>query len=142
MKNYKIKDHELNNYLLEILDQAKNGISITDPNKEDNPLVYINKTFTDLFEYSFEDVIDKNCRFLQADDRNQSGLDKIRDAISKQISTTVVLRNYSKSGKMIYNEITVSPIFDKKTKKIKYFLGVQKDVTKEQNLLKQLQNLI
>lgn len=129
---------ELNDYLFEILDQAKNGISITDPNQEDNPLIYVNQSFTDLFGYEFDEVIGKNCRFLQGEDRNQIALPMIRNAIDKQISVTAVLRNYSKSGRLIYNEIMISPIFEKNTKNIKYFLGVQKDVTKEQTILQNL----
>jgi len=140
MNNTKI-DPELNDYLFEILDQAKNGISITDPNQEDNPLIYINQTFTNLFEYEYDDIVGFNCRFLQGEDREQSGIQKIRDAIKDEVPVTVVLRNYSKSGKLLYNEVTVSPIFDKDTKKIKYFLGVQKDVTNEQKLMRQLKEL-
>jgi len=140
--NNKLIDSELNEYLFEILDQAKNGITITDPNKEDNPIIYVNQTFTNLFEYQYNDIIGFNCRFLQGEDREQKSIEKIRDAIEKQIPTTVILRNYTKSGKLIFNELTISPIFDKSTQKIKYFLGVQKDVTKEQNLLKELSSLI
>lgn len=140
--NTKKIDPELNDYLFEVLDQAKNGITISDPNQEDNPLIYANKTFTNLFEYEFDDIIGLNCRFLQGEDREQTGIQKIRDAIKDEVPVTVVLRNYSKSGKLLYNEVTVSPIFDKVTKKVKYFLGVQKDVTNEQKLMKQLKDLI
>jgi PAS domain S-box-containing protein len=132
---------DMQKYSKLILDQAKNGISITDPNQEDNPLIYVNQAFTSMFEYTYEDVIGTNCRFLQGEDREQSGIQKIRDAIEKQEPITVILRNYTKSGILKYNEVTVSPIFDE-NKNIKYFLGVQKDVTKEQQLLRQLQGLI
>lgn len=135
-------DPELNEYLFEILDQAKNGISITDPNQDDNPLIYINQTFTKLFEYEYDDAVGRNCRFLQAEDREQEGIQKIRDAVKNEVAVTVVLRNYSKTGKLLYNEVTVSPILDKDTKKVKYFLGVQKDVTKEQTLMRQLRDLV
>lgn len=132
---------ELLNYIEQILDQAKNGISITDPNQEDNPLIYVNQAFTNMFEYTYEDIVGTNCRFLQGEDREQSGIQKIRDAIKNEEPVTVILRNYSKSGILKYNEVTVSPIFDE-NKNIKYFLGVQKDVTKEQKLLRQLHELV
>ncbi len=141
MDNSKIPE-QLSGYLLEILDQAKNGISITDPHLEDDPLIYINQTFTDLFEYEFDEVVGQNCRFLQGEDRDQSGIQHIRDALNAQAPVTVILRNYTKSGKLVYNEVSVSPIFDKETGDLRYFLGVQKDVTKEQLLLKQLHDLV
>ncbi len=133
---------ELNDYLLEILDQAKNGISITDPHLDDDPLIYINQTFTDLFEYEFDEVVGQNCRFLQGEDREQTGIQRIRDAVNAQVPVTVILRNYTKTGKLVYNEVSVSPIFNRETGNVRYFLGVQKDVTREQLLLKQLQDMV
>jgi len=77
-------DVELNEYLFDILDQAKNGIVITNPNLEDNVIVYVNKTFTDMFEYTKEEVIGKNSRFLHQNDREQKGLHLIVEAIKNK----------------------------------------------------------
>jgi len=119
----------LSDYSFEIIDQARNGITISDPNQVDNPLLYVNKAFIEKFEYSFDEVVGRNCRFLQKDDREQKNLEIIRDAVKNEKEGITVLRNYTKSGKLIYNEVRVSPIFDKKTGKLKFFLGVQKDMT-------------
>lgn len=135
-------DNQLKEYLFDILDQAKNGITITDPNQEDNPIIYVNKAFCELFGYDADEIIGKNCRFLQQDDTEQSSIETIRFAIFHKIPVTAVLRNYTKNRKLIYNELSISPIFDKQTQELKYFLGVQKDVTKEQQLIKKLQDLI
>lgn len=120
-------------FLPQILDQAKTGIAISDAKKPDNPLVYVNSIFTEIFEYLPSEVIGKNCRFLQGDDREQPELELIRDAVKNKTHVTVTLRNYSKSGKLVYNEISVSPIFDENNE-IVYFLGVQKDVTEQKML--------
>jgi len=133
---------DLQDYIFEIIDQAKNGITISDPNQEDNPLIYVNKAFIDLFGYEFDEVLGKNCRFLQGEDREQKAITLIRDAIKEQKAITTILRNYTQSGKLIYNEITISPIFDKDSGELKYFLGVQKDVTKEQELMQQIKGLV
>ena len=122
-------DQELEKYFPKIIDQAKNGITISDPNQEDNPLIYVNKAFSDIFGYSADEALGKNCRFLQANDTDQANIQKIREAIKEQKETTTVLRNYTKEGKLVYNEVTVSPIFDTQTHQLKYFLGVQKDIT-------------
>lgn len=129
-------------HLIDILDQAKNGISLSDPNQDDNPVIYVNHAFANAFGYTPEEVIGRNCRFLQGDDRDQSALEEIRHAIKEQKDVTVTLRNYHKSGQLIYNEVTISPIFDKKTHKLKYFLGVQKDVTSLQQLIQQIKGLV
>lgn len=133
---------EFQKYLLEILDQAKNGITITDPNLPDNPLIYVNQAFTDLFGYTRDEVIYKNCRFLQGDDRDQLALDEIRRAITAKTNVTVTLRNYNKEGQLVYNEITISPIFDKETGKLRYFLGVQKDVSRVNQLMQQIKRIV
>jgi len=133
---------EVELYISQILAQAKNGIVISDPNQEDNPLIYVNQSFIDLFGYEYDEVIGKNCRYLQGEDREQKGIQKIRDAMKEQKPITTILRNYTKSGRLIYNEATISPIFDKDSGKIKYFLGIQKDVTKEQELLNQIKGLV
>jgi PAS domain S-box-containing protein len=133
---------EFQKYLLDILDQAKNGIAITDPNLPDNPLIYVNQAFSDLFGYTYDEVIHKNCRFLQGDDREQLALDEIRRAITAKINVTVTLRNYAKEGQLVYNEITISPIFDKETGKLLYFLGVQKDVSRVNQLMQQIKGIV
>ncbi len=126
-------NESLKAFLPQILNQAKTGIAISDAKKPDNPLVYVNSIFTEIFEYLPEEVIGKNCRFLQGDDREQSELDVIRDAVKNQKHVTVTLRNYSKSGRLVYNEISISPIFDENNELV-YFLGVQKDVTEQKML--------
>ena len=87
-------------------------------------------------------MIGKNCRFLHGEDRDQPALDEVRQAIQVQKDVTVTLRNYHKSGQLIYSEVTISPIFDKKTHKLKYFLGVQKDVTAIQQLIQQIKVMV
>ena len=120
---------DLKEYLLDILDQTKVGITITDPHQNDNPAIYVNQTYVDTFGYEPEEVIGKNLRYLQGKDNNQEELASIRDAIKNQTEVTTIIRNYHKSGRLIYNQLTISPIFDKKTLKLQYFLGIQKDIT-------------
>lgn len=121
---------EFNSYFSEhffdIINQTRNGITISDPTQENNPVIYVNKAFCEIFEYNYEECIGKNLRFLQGDDNEQENLELIRDAIKNETPVTTVLRNYTKNGKLIYNEVRISPIFNQNTGKIKFFLGVQK----------------
>merc|ERR1711991_650135 len=73
-------------------------------------------------------------------DKDQPELSQIRESILKRKAVSATLRNYTKSGKLVYNQFTISPIFDK-DKNLKYFLGVQRDVTNEVLLKKQNDSL-
>jgi PAS domain S-box-containing protein len=125
------KDMGLIPYVLsQILDTSVNGITLSDPDLEDNPIVYANEMFELITGYSREEIIGRNCRFLQGDDRNQAELDKIREAIKEKKHITVTLRNYRKNGEMFYNRFTIRPLFDREGNLI-YFLGLQHDVTNQ-----------
>jgi len=126
---------EFKDDLYEILEQSISPTIITNPNEDDNHIIYANNAFIELFEYTFEEVVGHNCRFLHSDDTEQLALDEVRDAIHEKKSITVNLHNYTHSGALIYNEVTISPIFDKKSGKLKYYLGIYKDVTTTQRLM-------
>lgn len=117
---------------------SRDGITISDPTLPDNPLIFINPAFERMTGYSLEEIIGKNCRFLQGDDKDQEDqLIIIRETIKKQQTCLVMLRNYRKDGSMFWNELSMSPIFDNQGKLIHY-LGIQKDVTRLQIQSKEL----
>ncbi|MCA0133387.1 sensor histidine kinase [Winogradskyella alexanderae] len=110
------------------LESASNGIIITDALRQDNPIIYCNKAFTDLTGYSNKEVLGINCRFLQGTDRSQKPLDKLRKAIRTGKSCLVTLRNYRKDGTLFWNDLYVTPITNEKGI-ITNFIGIQNDVT-------------
>ncbi|CAB4811378.1 unannotated protein [freshwater metagenome] len=127
-----------------ILDECVNGVTLADPDLEDAPIIYANKAFERLTGYSQEDIIGYNCRFLQGEDREQSGRFIIAEAMTKNEGVEVTLRNYKKDGSLFHNRLKITPLFDKKQRVI-YYLGVQYDITKEvdsKNEIKELTNLL
>ncbi len=82
--------------LSKILDSSVNGITLADPDQEDMPIVYANKSFETMTGYSQEDIIGHNCRFLQGKDREQEGRFQLRKAIDSCQPIEVTLRNYKK----------------------------------------------
>ncbi|MCC3243769.1 helix-turn-helix domain-containing protein [Methylocystis sp. WRRC1] len=114
--------------LTTILDTCVNGVTLTDPDLEDAPIVYANKRFEDITGYSVAEIIGRNCRFLQGQDRDQEGLRRLREAISNRQAIEVTLRNYRKDGALFHNKLNITPLFDAQGQLI-YFLGVQYDVT-------------
>lgn len=135
------KDSGIIPYVLtQILDKCVNGVTLSDPDLDDNPIVYANRAFEDITGYTREDMIGINCRFLQGDDRDQPGISKIREAICNHSGIEVTLRNYRKNGELFHNRLTVTPLFDHDAKVI-YYLGVQYDVTSQVNANKEIAEL-
>jgi PAS domain S-box-containing protein len=116
--------------LTQILDSCVNGVTLADPDLPDGPIVYVNKAFESITGYPPEDIIGRNCRFLQGEDREQPERYKLRAAIDKHEPIEVTLRNYRKDGKLFYNKLNITPLFDNNGRVI-YYLGVQYDVTEQ-----------
>lgn len=104
------------------------GVTLADVNQPDNPLVFVNDAFCTLTGYTKEEVLGKNCRFLQQNDTNQRAIQDIRDAMKESKSCNVTLRNYTKDGRLFYNSLSISPYF--KNNNLLYYIGIQHDVTK------------
>lgn len=126
--------------LTQILDTCVNGVTLTDPDLEDSPIVYANKAFEDICGYPQEEIVGRNCRFLQGNDRNQPELDKLRVAIKKGEPIEITLRNYKKNGELFYNRLNVKPLLDDKGRVV-YFLGVQYDITDQVNFQEEINDL-
>ncbi|MFM9154263.1 MAG: PAS domain-containing protein [Methylocystis sp.] len=126
--------------LTQILDSCVNGVTLTDPDLEDAPIVYANKAFEDMCGYPKEEIVGRNCRFLQGKDRDQPEIDKLRQAIKKGEAVEVTLRNYKKDGVLFYNRLDIKPLLDDRGN-IVYYLGVQYDITDQVNAKQEIEKL-
>lgn len=107
---------------------SESSLVIADARIPDCPLVFVNEAFERLTGYTSGEVLGRNCRFLQRDDREQADLVRIREAIQAGQSVTAVLRNYRKDGTLFWNKISVAPITDRDGQ-VTHFVGVQTDIT-------------
>ncbi|WP_379968052.1 EAL domain-containing protein [Ectobacillus sp. sgz5001026] len=108
--------------------QTLSSIIITDPNQMDNPIVYVNEYFTLHTGYRLEEVLGKNCRFMNGALTDKDDLKKVKEAIQNKQSIHIELMNYKKTGEHFWNNICNSPIFDVEGNLI-YFISVQQDVS-------------
>ncbi|MEA2120435.1 PAS domain S-box protein [Halovibrio sp. HP20-50] len=111
-----------------IVDASEDGIVVAEQEGDENILIYVNKGFERLTGYSADEILYRDCRFLQNEDRDQDGLDAIRVALDDGRPSREVLRNYRKDGTMFWNELSITPVYDE-ADKLMYYIGVQKDVT-------------
>jgi PAS domain S-box-containing protein len=102
--------------------------TITDPREPDNPLVWVNPSFTRVTGYEYDEAVGRNCRFLQGPATDAGTVDEIRRALAERRPATVTLLNYRKDGTAFWNQLSISPVFDGEGELVS-FVGVQTDVT-------------
>jgi len=108
------------------MDAAPVGITISDPDREDNPLIYLNERFETLTGYS--DVIGENCRFLQGEETNPDTRAELREAIDEQRPVSVDILNYRKNGQKFWNRLDIAPVYDDEGTVTNY-VGFQMNIT-------------
>ncbi|GAB7120003.1 bacterio-opsin activator domain-containing protein [Natrinema sp. JCM 9743] len=110
------------------LEEAPVGITISDPDREDNPLVYVNEAYEEMTGYEFDEVVGRNCRFLQGEDSDEAAIADMAAAIDEDRPVTVELKNYRKDGTEFWNEVTIAPVRDEDGRVTNY-VGFQNDIT-------------
>lgn len=123
--------------LSQILDGSINGITLVDPDQEDMPIVYANSQFTAMTGYSQEEILGRNCRFLQGKDREQEARFAMRQAIENRQPVEVTIRNYRKNGELFFNHLALTPLLDGE-KRLIYYLGIQYDVNRNREMISKL----
>nr|WP_244510259.1 PAS domain-containing protein [Natronobacterium texcoconense] len=121
-----------------VLDAAPIGVTVTDPDEPDNPIVYANETFERLTGYLESDVRGRNCRFLQGADTDPERVATLREGVDAAESAVVELRNYRKDGTEFWNRVSIAPIEDDEGDVIN-FVGFQEDVTERKERERKLQ---
>lgn len=109
--------------LVKSLKASQQCFVISDPSLQDNPIVYASDDFLSLIGYSRDEVLGRNCRFLQGPDTDKSKVAKIQKAISEGEDVSVVLLNYRADGTPFWNQLFIAALRDTQNN-IVNFIGV------------------
>ena len=101
---------------------------VTDPNRPDNPIIYVNEAFEEITGYPAHEALGRNCRFLQGDAPDEAATKELRRAIDRREPVTVAIRNRRRDGSDFLNRLTISPLFSRDGS-LMAFLGIQYEVT-------------
>jgi len=115
--------------LMASLNNSQQNFAISDPSLPDNPLVYCSQGFLDLTGYTLDQVLGRNCRFLQGPLTDQSAVDIIRKGVRDGVDTSVCLLNYKADGTPFWNQFFVAALRDADNNIVNY-VGVQCEVSK------------
>lgn len=120
------------NYISEYVYRSNYCLTIADPTKPDAPLVLANNAFLDMVGYAADEVVGRNCRFLQGDKDQPDARRDISQSIKDVKVSQTLLRNFRKDGTPFDNLLFLYPICDYKNTPI-YLMGSQFDVTGEED---------
>lgn len=101
---------------------------VTDGAQADNPIIFANDAFLKLTGYAREEVIGRNCRFLQGPETDPQAVLALRQAIAAGQDVAVDLLNYRKDGSTFWNALYLSPVRNE-SGRTTYFFGSQLDIT-------------
>ncbi|MEM6499162.1 MAG: PAS domain-containing protein, partial [Pseudomonadota bacterium] len=108
--------------------QTRMAICLCDPNDPDLPIVFANRAFRRLTGYTEDEIIGRNCRFLQGPKTDPEPVARMRKAIANEDVVVVELLNYRKNGTTFWNALHLGPIYNNAGELV-YFFGSQWDVS-------------
>lgn len=117
---------------------ARMSMLITDPRQPDHPIIFVNNAFTGLTGYAREDVIGRNCRFMQGPQTSRDAVARIRTAVTRGEAVEVEILNHRKDGTPFWNRVFVSPVHNEAGELVYYFAS-QVDVSDKREAQAELQ---
>eukprot|EP00521_Asterionellopsis_glacialis_P007508 CAMPEP_0195284276 /NCGR_PEP_ID=MMETSP0707-20130614/2531_1 /TAXON_ID=33640 /ORGANISM="Asterionellopsis glacialis, Strain CCMP134" /LENGTH=544 /DNA_ID=CAMNT_0040343597 /DNA_START=34 /DNA_END=1668 /DNA_ORIENTATION=+ len=109
--------------LIKSIQTSQQCFVITDPSLQDNPIVYASNDFLSLTGYAREEVLGRNCRFLQGTETSASKIEQVRKAIANGEDVTVTMINYTADGTAFWNKLFIAALRDAQNN-IVNFIGV------------------
>jgi len=102
---------------------------VVDPNRDDHPIVFVNQAFLEMTGYARDEVIGRNCRFLQGPETDPATRAQVREAVAARRDMATEILNYRKDGSSFWNALFVSPVYNA-AGDLLYFFGSQLDITR------------
>lgn len=109
---------------IKALQTAQQNFVVTDPSLPDNPIVYATQGFLNLTGYTLDQVLGRNCRFLQGPETDPKATEKIRKSIEEGTDMSVCLLNYRVDGTTFWNQFFIAALRDA-SGHITNYVGVQ-----------------
>ena len=110
--------------LIESLTSGQQNFVLSDPRLPDNPIVFASPGFYELTGYTREQVLGRNCRFLQGSGTDRKAIEVIKTAVANGTDATVCLLNYKADGTPFWNQLFVAALRDSDNCIVNYVSGL------------------
>ena len=117
-----------------------NAILITCCDKGEHLIEYVNPAFEQITGYTLAEVKGRNPRFMGVEGSDETERQRIRDALARNQSVRVILRNRRKNGEIFWNDLRIDPVSSLEGP-ITHFVGVINDITEAKHYERRLQHL-
>ena len=108
-------------------DEREQSVVISDPSRPDMPIIFVSDEFERQTGYPPDEVLGRNCRFLQGPETDPKAVQAIRDALAEEAELTIDLLNYRKDGTKFWNRLRIRPLFGEDGKLL-YYAGAQNPI--------------
>ncbi|EZP48717.1 Signal transduction histidine kinase [Sphingomonas sp. RIT328] len=105
---------------------------VSDPTLPDCPLIYVNPAFERLTGFPAEEILGRNCRFMQGPLTDADDIVRLREAIAQRVPIELDLLNHRRDGTPFWNRLMVAPVFCDDGS-LRYYVATQIDVTVERH---------
>ncbi len=121
-----------NDIFFAAVEKTRMPMIVTDPHQPDNPIIFANNAFIAMTGYQPEELLGRNCRFLQGPETDRETVDELRAAIRERREIATEILNYRRNGTSFWNALFVSPVFGTDGELL-YFFGSQLDVSRRRD---------
>ena len=109
-----------------MVETAPDGVVLADAGGTDHPVRYVNEAFESMTGYSADELLGRDLRLLQGEEREQDGRHRLHEALSRGDPCRVLLRNFRKDGSLFWNEMQILPLRDADGS-VSHFVGYHRD---------------
>ncbi|RYF12968.1 MAG: PAS domain-containing protein, partial [Oxalobacteraceae bacterium] len=110
------------------IEMTRMPMILSDPRQPDNPIVFDNNAFLDLTGYDLDEVLGRNCRFLQGAQTDRAVVAQLRSATADRRAVSVEILNYRRDGSPFWNGVFIGPVYDEDGQLL-FFFASQLDVS-------------
>lgn len=117
--------------LVRSIQDAQHSFIITDPSLTDNPIVFASDGFLELTGYERDQVLGRNCRFLQGTDTSKESVEEVGNAIKNGEDVSITMINYTADGTPFWNKLFIAALRDAQNNIVNYIGVIVKVATPE-----------